>query len=578
MCGIVGITAKKEFSVKLELLHGLKKLEYRGYDSAGFATAEGVVCKEVGEIKVLEASLEGDISTRTAIAHTRWATHGGVTKSNAHPHTDSANTLFLVHNGIVENYAELRAELEKKGCSFASQTDSEVIAGFLSDQLKHHSPRTAIRNFCQQARGTYAVVFFRKGEDCLYAFKKDSPLCIGICEDKLIVASDIYAFSHQTDKVIFLEDNEGVIAYPERYELFNEQGQITRAPVKVEWEREPVLKQSFKHYMLKEIYDQPEAVSRLLKSLSTVQKTRVKQIANLIEGSKRILFLACGTSYHASLIGAYLLSRLGYEAHAVIASEFENFSVIDENTLVFAVSQSGETMDIISVLKDIRKANPKFVAIVNYPYSTIHRLASNYIEIMAGQEICVAATKTFTNTLVVLFELARVLKNHIALDELPHKIRFVIEHNEAQVIKLAQKLRHSKDIFVLGHKVSYPISREIALKLKEICYIHAEGMMAGELKHGTIALVEPGVPVIGLVHATNADRMDSSLKEVESRGAAVYRLGNGSADFKLPPNVSEEEYSVLAAILGHLLSYHIAKLNGLPIDKPRNLAKCVTVK
>jgi len=578
LCGIVGITAEKPFSVKGELILALKKLEYRGYDSAGFATTEGVYDKEVGSIDVLESRINPKLKTTTGIAHTRWATHGGVTRVNAHPHFDSEKGLFIVHNGIIENYAQLKAQLEERGYKFITKTDTEVIVNYLHEKMKTMSPRQAILSFFKDAKGTYAVVFFRKGEKTLYAFKKDSPLCLGICDGEMILASDIYAFSHKTTRTVFFEDYELAEVTPNNYQFYNRSGKLDKKPVEIEWEREPVMKRRFKHFMLKEIYEQPVAAQRLIRSLRTTQSHRVKQISKMIKGAKRILFLACGTSYHASLIGAYLLSRLGYEAHAVIASEFENFSVIDNKTLVFAVSQSGETMDVISVLKDIKHYKPKIVAIVNYPYSTVHRMADNYIEIMAGQEICVAATKTFTNTLIAMYELARVLGNHISLDRIPAKIKEVISKNDLRVRKLAKKLSNNKDIFVLGHRISYPIAREVALKLKEISYIHAEGMMAGELKHGTIALVEPGVPVIGLIHETNRERMESALQEVEAHGADVYTIGNSSKQFELPKRLNEEEYSIAATIIGHLLSYYIARNNNLPIDKPRNLAKSVTVK
>ncbi len=575
MCGIVGITSKKPFSVKDDLIFALKKLEYRGYDSSGIATTEGIVQKEIGGISNLIKKLPDSLKSVTGIGHTRWATHGGITKANSHPH--QSNNIFLAHNGIIENFEELKENLEKKGYKFYSETDSEVIVNYLEEELKKKTPQEAIRTFMREAKGTYGVLFFLKGEDTLWAFKKDSPLCLGVHDGVTLVGSDIYAFSHVTNKVVFLEDYEFAKITPGSYTLYNLEGDLKKDTITIEWEREPVFKKHFDHYMLKEIYEQPEAVNRLLKSLRTTQKTQVKEIGEMIKGASRVLFLACGTSYHASLIGSYLLTRRGYEAHAVIASEFEAFSLIDEKTVIIVVSQSGETMDIISVLKDVAKFNPKLVAIVNYPYSTIHRMADNYLEMMAGQEICVAATKTFTNSLIALYEIAKVLDNHITLDKIPEKIEYVLKNNEKKIQKLAKKLKNCKDIFVLGHQISYPVSREIALKLKEISYVHAEGMMAGELKHGTIALIEKGVPVIGLSYDTVATRMKSALREVEAHGADVYNIGNGDSDFDLP-ETNEEEFSILSTIIGHLLSYYIAVERGLPIDKPRNLAKSVTVK
>ena len=575
MCGIVGMTSNEEFSVKQDLLAALKKLEYRGYDSSGVAIKDGTIEKEVGEIQVLLDKVPSSLTTSTGIAHTRWATHGGVTKKNAHPHI--TDNICLVHNGIIENYLKLRKDLEEKGYSFKTETDSEVIAIFLEDALKTESPMQAISKFIQVAKGTYGVVFFKKNEDILYAFKKDSPLCLGIAPGKLILASDIHAFSNITHKVVFFEDYDAAIITPDKFEFFNKEGPIDKEVVELELVETETTKKDFDHYMLKEIYEQPEASQRLIDSLKSTQKERANEIADMVRKSKRILFLACGTSYHAGLIGSYLLNRLGYESHAVIASEFEQFSLVDSSTLVIVVSQSGETMDVISVLKSIKKQNPKLVAIVNTPLSTLHRMSHNYLEMLAGKEVCVAATKSFTNSVICLYEIARILGNGINLEQIPGKIKQTIEDNEDFVKEISKKLKEKNDIFILGHKVTYPIAREVALKLKEISYVHAEGMMAGELKHGTIALVEPGVPVFGLVHESNKERMESSLQEVEARGADVYYVGVDSKQFAIPKS-SEEEFSLLSTVIGQLLSYYIALYRKLPIDKPRNLAKSVTVK
>ena len=577
MCGITGIISKEKFSVKEELLKALKKLEYRGYDSSGFSTCNGHIIKALGEIKNLFSKTDPKLQTNCAIAHTRWATHGGVTINNAHPHVSMNNKISLVHNGIIENYEELRNDLIKKGYTFQSETDTEVIANFLEANLDK-GIHDAIKLFIKKAKGTYGLVIIVKNENKIYAAKQDSPLCLGIAKDKNIIASDAYAFSELSQDVIFFEDGEFAEITPTGYEFYNLKGKVNKVIKEIKWDTKKVSKENYPHYMLKEIIEQPESVERLLKSLKGPQKNNLKKIADLVKKSKRILFLACGTSYHAGLIGSYHLSKLGYEAHAVIASEFENFSVIDKNTLIIVISQSGETMDVITVLKGIMKHNPTIVSIVNSPYSTLQRMSKVSIEIMAGQEICVGATKTFTNTLIALFQIAKELGRETDLDKIPKMIEYTLENNKKNVYEISKRLKNKRDIFVLGNKISYPVAREVSLKLKEISYKHAQGMMAGELKHGTIALIEKGVPVIGLIHDTNKTKIESALEEVEARGAEIYKIGNGCKMFDLPSHMNEEEFSICSTIIGHLLSYHIARMNKLPIDKPRNLAKSVTVK
>ncbi len=581
MCGIVGIVSEKPFSVGGELLAALKRLEYRGYDSAGLATSDGLILKKTGELDNLRPLVRG-VRARAAIAHTRWATHGGVTEKNAHPHADEAKRVIAVHNGIIENADELREELEKKGHSFVSETDSEVIPHFLEECLSGMGPEEAMREFISRAEGTFAVLFIIKGEHALYAMKRDSPLVLGVMKGSMIVGSDIYAFSGLTDRAVFFEDDECAVIHPDRFSFFTKEGTKTeKEAVKISWFEEDASKERYEHFMLKEVHEQPAASHRLIQSLKTTQKEALERFSSEIRKSKRVVFLAAGTSYHASLIGVHQLSQLGIEAHTVIASEFENFLLVDKGTLVISVSQSGETMDVVSVLKDVKEKAGAAGAVVNVPYSTIQRMSDFSIETLAGQEVCVAATKTFTNQVIVMLALARSLGARISLDEIPGKIRKTIADNEKKVMALAESLKHEKDIFVLGRGISYPVAREIALKLKEISYIHAEGMMGGELKHGTIALIEKGTPVISLIPNHNPD-MVSNTKEVEARGARTIVISNRpsnsfKADFVVPDS-GDAEFAIYACIIGHLLSYHIARLNKLPIDKPRNLAKSVTVK
>ncbi|MBI5002409.1 glutamine--fructose-6-phosphate transaminase (isomerizing) [Candidatus Woesearchaeota archaeon] len=586
MCGIVGVIEKKKFSVRNKVLKALQRLEYRGYDSVGFVTKEGNIKKQVGSIAGLLQNMEKDYETTLAIAHTRWATHGGVTQLNAHPHFNNDVHLFVCHNGIIENYQEIKAALQKKGVIFLSQTDSEVIPHFLEEKLHAgKSMKEAIQLLMEEVKGTYAILIIEKEKDVLYAVKKDSPLALGIRKDGFTLGSDIYAFSDETDKAIFFEDNEFAIITAEKYQFYNKDGKEIEKNIQTfEWTTEETEeeKQQFEHYMIKEIKEQPAVARRLLNSFTTTQKAQLEKFVALMKDYKKIVFVASGTSYHAALIGCILLNRIGYNARANIASEIETFVRFDKDTLVIAISQSGETMDVIIPLKNAKAAGAKIASIVNVPYSTIQRWSDISLEVLAGQEVCVASTKAYTNQVILLLKLAHELgHNSMQLDKIPERIEQTIDHNEEQIKQLAKKIQTQKDIFVLGKTISYPMAREIALKLKEISYIHAEGMMAGELKHGTIALIEQGTLVIVLIPNKNPEML-SSTKEVEARGAAVIAITNEQLESQyteiLVPKSDDAEFAIYSCIIGHLLSYYIAKLRGLEIDKPRNLAKSVTVK
>lgn len=583
MCGIVGIIQQQQFSVKKKLLKALQRLEYRGYDSVGFATKEGIMQKQTGSISAFLESLHKDSETTLGIAHTRWATHGGVTQLNAHPHFDTEKKVFAIHNGIIENYADIKKELEKKGVVFITQTDSEVIPHFVAQQLKEgKSMKNAILSLIQKLQGTYAILLFEKETNILYALKKDSPLALGIRKDGFTLGSDIYAFSDETNKAIFFDDEEYAILTPTAYTFYNKGGkEIPKKVQEFHWTTIEEEKKEYPHYMIKEIKEQPAVAQRLLDSLETTQKEKVQKFVSFLKKYQKIVFLASGTSYHAALVGCILLNRLGYNARANIASEIETFVHFDKETFVIAISQSGETMDVIIPLKKAKAAGAALGSIVNVPYSTIQRWSDISLEIVAGQEICVAATKTYTNQVITLLKIAQLLgHNSMELEKIPQRIQETIDRNEAKVKKLASELKDKKDIFVLGRSISYPMAREIALKLKEIPYIHAEGMMAGELKHGTIALIEKGTPVISLVPNGNPEML-SSTKEVEARGAAIIAITNTPLQSLyteiLVPFSDDAEFAIYCCIIGHLLSYYIAVLKGCSVDKPRNLAKSVTV-
>lgn len=579
MCGIIGIISKQPFSIKNDLLNSLKRLEYRGYDSVGFATPAHFR-KGTDSISEFMEKLK-DEKAEIGIAHTRWATHGNVSERNAHPHSNETLTLFAVHNGIIENYQELRSSLTKKGHIFSSDTDSEVIVHYFEEKLKNKDFKNAIIDFFKDIKGTFAVLMFDKKEKKLYAIKKDSPLALGLCKDHFVLASDIYAFSGKTNKAIFFEDNEFAILTDSGYSFFNSKGnKISKQAKTFEWEWEKELEKKYRHYMIKEIHEQPAAAGRLLNSLKTSQKKQAEQIASLIKQSKRVVFLACGTSYHAALVGEAVFNRLGIEAFATNAADFNSY-LIKDNTLIIAITQSGETMDVIKPIKEINKKNVKIVSFVNVPYSTIQRLSEYSIEISAGQEICVAATKTFTNQVLTILYLAKALGYKTDLDKIPKKIEKTITGNENKLKNLANELYNKKDIYVLGKGILFPIAKEIALKVKEISYIHAEGMQAGELKHGTIAMIEKGTPVISLIPDNNS-HLVSNTKEVESRGAFTITITNTKTDIKADadfavPQGDEAEFAIFSNVIGQLLTYYVALKLGRPVDKPRNLAKTICV-
>jgi len=576
MCGIVGIASKEKLKVA-ELLKALKRLEYRGYDSFGFMTDSGFLYRKIGEIIFVEDAAE---EFRTAISHTRWSTHGGVAEENAHPHYDCSKDLFIVHNGIIENYQEMKKDLEEKGHAFSSETDSEVIAHYFEEELKNgEGVEEIIQKFFKEAEGTYAILILKKGDDKIYAFKKDSPLVLGIVNGMNIVASDIFAFSSKTNRAIFFDDYEFAVVDKNGYEFFDKNGNKIKKQISTfEWHEEEAGKK-YEHFMLKEIEEEPIVAERLLQSLATTQKDKLKKLKELMQHSKKIVFVASGTSYHASLLGVYFLHKVGLETQTIIASEFKDFSKIDKDTLVIAISQSGETMDVIDALKHAKHDGAKIASIVNVPYSTIQRMSELTIEILAGQEVCVAATKSFVNQVILLLFIAKEFGLDVKIEKIPEEIREAQRHEE-KIKGLAKTLKDKNDIYIIGRGLSYPVAREIALKLKEISYMHAEGMMGGELKHGTLALIEKGTPVISLING-NIDII-SNTKEVEARGGHIIAItNNNNVEYGEQIKIHTEHdgsFSILAAIVGQLLTYYIARERGLAIDKPRNLAKCVTVK
>ncbi len=570
MCGIVGYNGFRNAADVL--FDGLKRLEYRGYDSVGIAV-NGRMEKCVGSVDSIKGKLK-KFKGSIGIAHTRWATNGGISVRNAHPQTDCKKNIFVVHNGIIENYEILKDELIKKGHKFISDTDTEVIPHFIEEELKKgNTILNAMKKFINVAKGTYAAIIMRLNDDNLYVMKKSSPLALGIRKNEMIIGSDIFAFSNLTNRAIFFDDGEYAVIGKDKYQIYKNGKKVVKKPITFKWKYEHENKK-YKHFMLKEIHEEPEAVERLLKSLRIEQKETFEKFVKEIKKAKKIYFIAAGTSYHASLIGAYLLNKIGIDARSIIASEFENYSNVDEKTLLIAISQSGETMDVINAMKKFPKN--KILSIVNVPYSTIQRISNCSIEIMAGQEIAVAATKSFINQVVLLMEIAKRFGLKFS-GSTSKSIRNFIESNENKIKRLAKKLRNKNSVYIIGRGINYPIAREIALKLKEISYIHAEGMMGGELKHGTIALIQKNTPVISLI---SGERSISDMNEIKSHGAYIIPIVDSHKNAKLdikPFIKIKNNFPIEAAIFGHLLSYYIALYNNLPIDKPRNLAKSVTV-
>jgi len=573
MCGIVGIASKNAVPCS-SVVSSLKRLEYRGYDSWGIATSGGFVSKAIGEIP---SKPDFDAEANIAISHTRWATHGGVTQQNAHPHADCTKSLFIVHNGILENYVELKQSLEQRGHLFNSQTDSEVVAHYFEQKLREGKTiEDAIPEFMASAKGTFAILIMQKGCDKLYAIKRDSPLVLGIMDNSFVLASDIYAFSDKTNRAIWFENDEWAVIGANGCQFYDSAGKaLYKAEQAFELPPESPA-EHFDHFMIKEIHEIPAVSKRLLLSLKTAQKRKLEELASLIRTSHKVVFVAAGTSYHASLLGVYFLNKAGVEVQTLIASEFKDYAFIDDRTLVIALSQSGETMDVIEALKVAKAKGAKIASIVNVPYSTIQRMSQLSLDILAGQEVCVAATKSFVNQSLLLLSLAMELGYDADMEGISKELEQVFD-SEKKIEQLARKMKGVDDMYIIGRGLAYPVSREIALKLKEISYIHAEGMMGGELKHGTLALVEPGIPVIGLV---DNQEIVSNIKEVEARGGDITVFSDCDTQFSgiRLQSTSEPSFALAATVVGQLLTYYIAKERGLPIDKPRNLAKSVTVK
>lgn len=592
MCGIVGCILKKEKAAPI-LLECVKKLEYRGYDSVGIATltSEIHIKKDSGKISEVDKKVRlSDLPGNMGIAHVRWATHGIPTKANSHPHTDCNGTVSVVHNGIIENFKELKSDLISQGHVFKSETDTEILPHLIEKYMKSGSNlEYSVRAALKYVHGSYAIAVMSSLEPGkIIGVRKESPLIVGKGDGEYFLASDVPAILKHTKNIIYLEDDEMVILEKKGITIKNKLGEIIKKEVHIiDWTPDMAEKGGYDHFMIKEIHEQPEAIKNTLMELTDIEK-----IVNKMGNVKRICFVACGTSYHASLIGKYLFESLGgIPTDVILASEFKySAGSLDKDTLVILISQSGETADTLKALRTAKNTS-KTLAIVNVLGSTATREADYIIYTRAGPEIGVAATKTYISQLTCIYMLAGLLCKHGDLVDKLHEIPQIIQNmldNEDYIKAIAQKYRDAQDFFFIGRGFSYPTALEGALKLKEITYIHGEGYAAGELKHGPLALIDDEVPVVAVTPPGEShDKTVSNVEEVRARGAHVIAVGAESDEnlqseaedvIGVDDSIDEIMSPIPYVVPLQLLSYYMSVARGIDPDKPKNLAKCVTVE
>lgn len=609
MCGIVGYIGEKKAAPFL--LDGLTKLEYRGYDSAGIAVYDkGVieVEKTVGRLASLKEKIAERMPQGTVgIGHTRWATHGRPSDRNSHPHTDCHGDFVVVHNGIIENYLALKEELIGKGHRFLSETDTEVVAHLL-EELWDGNFENSVREVLKKIEGAYSLVFMtRYCPDKLICTKQDNPLVIGIGEGENFIASDIPAIISQTRKTYILNDGEFAVVTKDSITITDREGNPVKKDVlEVNWNAEAAEKGGFEHFMLKEIHEQPKAVketmsAHLAKDDSHVVLDELDWTESFLSSINKIFIVACGTAYHAGMVGKYYIEKFArIPVECDIASEFRYRSpIVDNKTLMIVVSQSGETSDTLAALKEARRLGAHTLAVTNVVGSSIAREAKQVIYTLAGPEVAVASTKAYTTQLMIMLLLSvymagikktlpqeRIKELIGGMRKIPAQISETL--SDVEPIKtFAKKYGFNKDVFFIGRSLDYAVALEGSLKLKEISYIHAEAYAAGELKHGTLALIDNGVPVIALATQKSVyEKTLSNIKEVKARDAVV--IGIASADDEelgkyvdhviKVPEADEMLIPLLAVVPLQLLAYYAAICNGRDVDKPRNLAKSVTVE
>ena len=614
MCGIVGYVGSQP--VVDILLDGLKQLEYRGYDSSGIAISDGAdikIYKAEGKLQNLENVLKehkSELQTaNTGIGHIRWATHGAATLLNAHPHTCNCGKLALVHNGIIENFKELKAALEKEGCVFRSQTDTEVVAHLIASIYGRVKDLTeAVRLATQKLDGAYALCVMHKDyPNTLVVTKRNAPLLVGLGEGELFAASDVPAIIKHTKRAVYLSDNQIATLKPDSLNIIDTNAQKVDYKIEVlPWEPVALSKMGYKHFMLKEIHEQPDVIRNILvgKLHTTddpVVLNEVKLTRETLKNLNRIQIIACGTSLHAAMIGKYIIETFcGIAVDVEPSSEYiYRRTVTDAHTLVIGVSQSGETADTLTAIKQAKAKGSHILIITNRPDSAMAREADSLIPVSAGIEVSVAATKSYVAQVISFYLLAiymaeikntlntsvlKTLKNELMI--IPQKIEQILAHKE-YIQKCAREYANTKDFIYIARGINYPTALEGALKLKEISYINATGYPAGELKHGPIAMLDETMPVLAiLMHGCVYEKILSNSEEAKARNARLIALTN-STDKKLEdlfdyiiqvPEVHEYLSPVIAIVPLQLLAYYIAEFLGKDVDQPRNLAKSVTVE
>ncbi|MDO8553406.1 MAG: glutamine--fructose-6-phosphate transaminase (isomerizing) [Candidatus Micrarchaeota archaeon] len=579
MCGIIGYVGQRRAAEVLT--HALKHLEYRGYDSVGIAVKDGstiTVRKDKGMVD--EVSKKHSFLTMggsIGIGHTRWATHGVPCQENSHPHFDCTKNIVLVHNGVIENFQELKEDVLKKGHKFTSETDSEIVAHMLEDNLKSNSDVLSVMSdVVNKIHGSYSFVVMAGNKKELYLARKNSPLVIGIGKGEMFCASDIPALLPYTSKFVQLEEGDLAVLSETGYNVLDHNRKpTTRKEFSVNWNIEMAQKGGYEHFMLKEIHDQGHFITESLASDTTSAK-------KLLDKYSRIDIVAAGTSYHAGLLFAILLQREGKNAQAFIASDYPFVAVPTKNTLVVAISQSGETADVLQSIRFVKSKSAKILSITNVVGSTITNLSDEVVYLNTGPEIGVAATKTFTAELAVIYKLMFAKERLSSIKNIFEKML----ESESEVKSVAAKLKNVKNAFFIARGISVPIAQEGSLKFKEITYIHSEAYPGGELKHGTLSLIEEGIPVIVIAPKDEtSSKIIGNLKEAKTRGALIISITNDEnirkeSDISISiPTLDDPVLYPFAMIIPlQLLAYYVSTLRGINPDKPRNLAKSVTVE
>ena len=601
MCGIIGYTGKS--SALSPVIDGLRRLEYRGYDSAGIALPTQIgkplfIEKRAGKLKNLEDALNKTPNSTSGIGHTRWATHGGPTDTNAHPHLDNEGKLAVIHNGIIENYVQLRSELEKRGHKFKSETDSESVVHLLSDARKENNGdlAAAMRSVCKQIKGSFTLLAIHADAPAtIVGARRNSPLVVGVGQGENFLASDVAAFIAHTKIALELGQDEVVEITPGSVVVTDLSGQIVKSKqYEISWDASAAERGGFPHFMLKEIYEQPKAIADTLIGRSEGLDLKIK-----FKKFEKIVIIACGTAYNAGLVGKYAIEKWGQiPVDVELASEYRyREPSLNKKTLVIPISQSGETMDTLMALRYAKSKGATIFSVCNTNGSTIGRESDSVLYTYAGPEIAVASTKAFATQLIAMYLIALEIGKQLGhlskkdvksitdqLTALPAKVEQVLETVEP-LRELTRKFKDAGSILFLGRHVGYPTALEEALKLKELAYMHAEGFAGGELKHGPIALIDEGTPVVAIMPTQDsvlAEKMASNIQEVKARGAVVIAISEfdfvGADHLIRIPTVDLLLQPVLSVVPLQVIAYEMAVARGNDVDQPRNLAKSVTVE